>query len=299
MSWFWLIFIATNLFAINNLLDKFFCAQKFKNICSFGVITSLLSGIFILILAFFVDFSGFIGWPLFLSLLSGPLYFLMWLLFWRALTTGEASRTTAIFNTAPVFNAFLAVILLREKLTSLKWLAIFLIVAGAVLCSLEKADTGRRRFRFNKVYLIVVLSAIINAFANIATKMASFQVSSLAIYPISFLGGLPFYLLPLMKKEIFSEIKTNFKNRKIVGGLFLRSLIAFTAVCLFYLALDRGPVSLIVAVGGIGPLFVFLYATLASRFRPDLIKEELTCQALFAKALAVIFIVSGVILINQ
>lgn len=295
MSWFWLIFIATNLFSVSGLLDKFFCAKKFKNIYAFAVSVFLISAIFILILSFFVDFSQLYGWPFFYALASGPIYLLMWLLYWKALATVEVSRATAIYNTMPIFNAFLAVAFLNERLTSLKWLAIFLIVAGAVLCSWEDRTNGR----FNPAYILVIFSAIAGAVGNVVSKFATSQIDALALYPLSFYASLPLYLFLLRKKEVFAEVKTTFGNKKTVGVLFIRGLIAFTAVCLFYLSLAKGPVSLIAAVNGIGPLLVFIYSTIVSLFWPKFIKEELSPRILFFKASAIILIVTGVILINQ
>lgn len=52
----------------------------------------------------------------------------------------------------------------------------------------------------------------------------------------------------LTKKEVVSEVKVVFNDGKTVGTLFLRSLISFLAVCLFYLALKTGPISLVVGV---------------------------------------------------
>ena len=95
------------------------------------------------------------------------------------------------------------------------------------------------------------------------------------------------------------ELRTVSKEKKTVAVLVVRSLIAFTAICFFYLALDRGSVSLISALAGMGPLVVFIYSTLVSFFRPQLIKEEISSQVLIQKAMAIILIIGGVILINQ
>lgn len=295
MSWFWLIFMATNLFSVNNLLDKFFCGKKFKNTYAFAASVYLLSAIFIIGLSFFVDFSHLYGWPFFWALASGPIYFLMWIFYWKALATAEVSRAAAIFNTAPIFNAFLAVAFLHERLTSLKWLAFFLIVVGAVICSWENKADGR----FNRAYLLVILSAIAGAIGNVVSKFAAFQIDALALYPISFFVSLPLYVFLLREKEIWLEVKTAFGNKKTVGILFIRTLASFSAVCLFYLALKTGPISLIAAINGIGPLLVFIYSTLVSLFWPKFIKEELGLRALFSKSAAIILIVAGVILINQ
>ncbi len=295
MSWFWLTFINTNLFSLVNLVDKFFCAKKFKNTYSFAAIIYLASAIFILALSFFVDWSGLYGWPFFWALASGPIYFLMWILYWRALATTEVSRVVAIFNIAPIFNALLAAIFLNEVLSGSKWLAIFLIVSGAVLASWENKKNGK----FDPVYLLVVLAAMVNAVGNVASKFATIQINALSLYPLSFLGSLPLHLWLLTKKEVSLEIKTNLSNKKTTSVILIRSLIAFIAICLFYLAMERGPISLISAVAGIGPLLVFIYSTAMSFFFPHLIKEEISCQALIQKSAAIILIVIGIILINQ
>jgi uncharacterized membrane protein len=295
VSWFWLILITTNLFSVSDLIDKFFCTKKFKNTYAFAASTCILSAIFIIGLSFLVDFSQVSGWPLFLALASGPLYYLMWLLLWRGMAAAEVSRVIAVYSTMPIFNAFLATIFLHEQLTSAKWLAIILIAIGAALCSWE----NKGRVRFNAVYFLVLLSALIAALANVISKLATEYIDALAIYSLSFVGSLPFYLAPLLKKEVLREVKTNLAKKQVLGVLLVRTLITFIAVCFYYLAIDRGPISLVMAINGTGPLFVFLYATLASIFLPQYIKEELKSEVLFQKAVAVILVVAGVILINR
>jgi len=294
MSWFWLILIVTNLFAVSDLIDKFLCEKKFKNTYAFALTNTLLGSIFILALCFLVDYSGASGWPLLIALATGPIYFFMWVFLWKALATQEASRAIAVFNTMPIFNALLAVVFLKEKIASSSWLAIFLIAVGAALCTWER----KSKSHFHISYQWVVLAAFLAAIGNVASKQASFYIDSLTLYPLSFFGSFPLYLAVFLKKEIRSEIKTNLKNKKIVATLFVRNLITFIAVCLFYLAIAKGPISLVMAINGTGPLFVFIYATLASLFLPKYIKEDLDSSSLLQKSLAIILIVSGVILIN-
>jgi uncharacterized membrane protein len=277
------------------LLDKFFCEKRFKNTYAFATTVNLLSLIFIFGLSFLTDFSFKLGWPLFFALVSGPVYFLMWFLWWKALRSGEVSRLTAIFQTSPIFNALLAVIFLGENLRGFKWLAIFLIVAGAIVCSWEKSKTTNG---FNKIYLLVILSALIGAVGNLISKIALREINPFAIYALSYYVSLPLFLGFLTKREVLEEIRENLKEKRIFLILFLRSFLAFLAICFFYLALSSGPLSLIAAVNGSGPLFVFLYSTSLSIFWPRIIKEELSHQVLFSKALAIILIVSGVVLIN-
>lgn len=295
MSWFILILIANNLFAISGLLDKFFCSKKFKNIYAFAVLSSLLQLVFIIGLSFFVSFPTIYSRAFILSAITGPVYLLMWILFWKVLATGEVSRASAIFQTAPIYNAVLAIIFLGESLSGIKWLAILLTVAGAVLCSWE----GKGRGRFNRVYLLVVLAAVLGAVGNIISKFTLKQVEPLALYAIAFYASFPLYLLLLAKREVWQEVRTSLQRGRLVAALFARSLVAFSAVCLFYLALSRGPVSVVAAVGGITPLLTFIYSTIVSLLWPKFIKEEIGRRALFLKVVAIVLIVSGVIIINQ
>lgn len=294
MSWLVLILAATNLFAVSNLLDKFFCGKKFKNVYAFALTIYLLSAIPVSGLLFFVDFSWHFSWPFFWAVLSGPVYFIMWVLWWQALRGAEVSRAAVVFNTAPVFAAILAVIFLGESLVMAKWLGIFLIVGGAGLCSWENKGRGG----FKKTYILVILAAIISAVGDVISKLAMKEFSGLAIYVISFYASLPLYGWLLRKEGVWLEVRENLGERKVLGGLFLRVLVAFAAICLFYLALEKGPVSLVIAVTGIGPLLVFLYATGLSFFRPKFIKEEIGKKALIWKGLAVALAVLGVVLVS-
>jgi len=259
------------------------------------VASNLFLAIFILGLSLFVKISSPPGWPLFMAVLSGPVYFLMWVFWWQSLKSGEISRSVAIFSTAPLFNALLAVLFLGEHLTSFKWLAIFLIVTGAAICSWENKPGSR----FNFAYILAVLAAIFQAIGNVVSKFAMKEISPLTIYVICFYASLPLYLILLTKRGVLTEVKVNLIDKKVVIGLFFRSFILFMAILLFYLALASGPVSEVSAMGGTGPLFALFYSTIISLFWPKFIKEDLRRQVLLAKTVAIILIVAGVVLINS
>lgn len=294
MSWFVLIFISVNLFAISNLFDKFLCSKKFKNTFSFAVANYIAFIPLILGLSFFTNFSFSIGWPFYLALISGPVYFLMWLLLWKSLESGEVSRSAAIFNIAPVFNALLACIFLGEVLNVSKWLAIFLIVVGTIICSWEN-EGG---WRFNPVYLLAGFAAIAGATGNVISKFALREITPLTVYVLSFYASLPLYLLLLTKKKVLKEVKASLLQKKLLAVLFVRDSITFTAICLLYFSLSLGPVSLVASVNGICPLLVFVYSIIISLLWPKIIKEKVNRQVLLSKTIAIVLIVAGLLLIN-
>ena len=57
------------------------------------------------------------------------------LLISRMLQRGEVTRVVPIIDTYPVFVAVMAIIFLGEDVTPLKWMAILLVICGAVLAS--------------------------------------------------------------------------------------------------------------------------------------------------------------------
>ena len=295
MSWIFYIFISVNLFSLASIFDKFFVSKKFKNIYSFAVVLNILYLIFIVVTTIYLRDTFIFGWPFFWAAVSGLIYFFMWIFWWKALTTGEVSRVSAIFFTQPLFSAFLAVIFLKENLSSLKWLAIIFIVAGAILSSWENKKT---KSRFNQAYIFVLLAAIISAFGNTISKYAMIDLPALTVQVIGYFAALPLFLLFLKDKEVFKEVKNSFSNFKSLSMMFLRSAVGYVAICAFMLAVGAGPISLVSALNGVQPLVILVYSTLISIFLPRIIKEEISKRALFTKAIAIILIITGAVIIS-
>lgn len=168
MSWFILILISTFLFSLVVPLDKYLKDKYFSNSFAYGIVLNLIFIPLSVLLLPFIKWNFSWDLTLLAAILSGPLYYLMWIFYWQALKKGEVSRCSGIFNTAPFFNALLGVLILGEILTTGKWLAIILIILGAVLISRERQNNSKSSF--NAIYLLVVLAAITNAFANLFSK---------------------------------------------------------------------------------------------------------------------------------
>jgi len=296
MSWISLAFISINLFALGSIFDKYFCSKKFKNVYSYMLTANLLSLIYVIALTSVTKYENLSGWPLFATIISGPIFFLQWLLLYKALSTAEVSRVAVVLNIAPVFTASLAAIFLNEAITSAKLLAILTIITGAAICSYEKKGG---KFKLNTAYIYVILAALTAAIGANLSKFAISQINPYAVFTISFYAGLPFVLLLLFKKNILIEVKKNLASKKTFITLLIARLFTFSAITLFYLAIAKGPVSLVAAINGSGPVFIFIYSIIFTLFFPKIIKEKITPVILTQKALAIILIIIGVIIIRQ
>jgi len=294
MSWLFYIIASLNLFTFTNLFDKFVCSKKFKSVYSLAVTLNTIYIVFFSITAFILRktfvFNQYFWW----AALAGILYFFMWILWWKALTTGEVSRSVAIFSTQPIFNALFASLILKEIVTQDLWIAIIFIVTGGILSSWEKTS----KKGVNMAYIYTILATVIAAFGNVLTKMAVEGMPALTANSVGYFFTLPIYFLLLTNKKTRLEVKNVFKDKKSFGQMFIRASIGFVAISCFQLAIAGGPISLVSAINGVSPLVTLLYSTLISIFLPKIIKEETTKKVLISKILAFSLIVIGILIIS-
>ena len=212
MSWIIFTFFSVGFFSLNNIFDKYFISKRYKNIYSFAVIINIVYLFFFTIVGYFIRQTFILNQGLFWTIFASLSYFCMWIFWWKALTTGEVSRVIAIFFSNPIFNALLAVIFLKETLTVSKWLAIFLIVSGAILSTWEgkKTKTG-----FNKAYFFALLAAIFASIGNVISKQAMIYWTPMTVQVVGYLFTLPLFLLFLLNKEVLLETKKTFSNFRL------------------------------------------------------------------------------------
>lgn len=65
--------------------------------------------------------------------LSGLATGLSWLCYFRAIKLGDVARVQPIDKLSVVFLAIIAVVFLRERLSTINWIGILLVAAGAIL----------------------------------------------------------------------------------------------------------------------------------------------------------------------
>lgn len=294
MSWIFYVLTANGLFAASSIFDKFFNSKRIKSVYVYSVVLNLIYFGFFAATAYVIKDTFVINKSFYWAILAGCIYFFMWLIFWTALKTVEVSRASALFFTQPVFNALLAIWFLNETLSPSKWMAIGLIVAGAILSSWEKKKTTG----FNKGYLLVIAAAIFSAMGNTIAKHAMSGLPSLTVNTIGFFGSVPLYFILLAQKGVFNEVKTTLGDSATMKKFFLRGLIGYTAICAFMLGVGAGPISLVVALSGTQPLFTLIFSLATGFFLSKMIKEDTTRSAVITKTVAIVLIVIGAIIIS-
>jgi drug/metabolite transporter (DMT)-like permease len=111
-----------------------------------------------------------------------------------------AATSSIVIATAPIFTALLAWIVLKEKLKTYQWIAVFLEFAGIVILTLI-GD----RFSSNTGVLLLLSCAIMLAIYNLLQKKLTKTYSALQITAYSIL--IATVMLSIFSKQAFRELK--------------------------------------------------------------------------------------------
>ena len=205
----------------------------------------------------------------------------------------EASRASAIIHTFPVFVAILAVLFLGEILKYGQWVAIIIVVVGAMTISLWGSNTGKI-VRFNKGLPVLLGASLFTALALLTGKYALEELPVWFVYSIRNYGMASIFIF-LWRPGAFRQLYTALCNKQTLVVLALAEFIlAPLAVVLNVTAINLGPVSLVSTVTATRPVFVFIYGSILSIPAFKLLDEPLDIRTLSVKLAAIIMIVSGI-----
>ena len=222
---------------------------------------------------------------------------LTWLLWYKALTKEEVSRVIAIYYLYPIFGALLAKFFLREEISFLKWLAIILAVFGAILISLKREKLSQK-IKLRSALLIILPASLIEGVMEIIDKYVLFQISP---WYLLILGSFGFFIMTFfvftISLNLRKEVIQVFSNFFILKSVILVHFIYFLATLLFLFAASLTFITYVSAVSVSQPLFVFLLTIILSLQFPKFLKEPLDKKTTFVKALSIILIISGILII--
>ena len=271
----WIIFsiIPPFLWAVTNYVDKFLIEKYFKKsagaslmllIVSFGLIFSPLIYIF-RHGAIHVGISG-----LSTLLISSCLAVVSWIMYARALSEDDVSVVVPLFQLMPVYNYFLGLIFLGEKLSTMQILAAVIIVCGSILISLN-FDHKSAHLKM-KVVLPMLLCTLISSVNVLIIKstMLKSDFWSVNFWTYLFFGIISIVLLLSVKswrEEVGAAIKKNISET--IGVSFLNEALDFSATMIYRYAMLMAPIALVsVLSNGFQPVFILIMGVILSIFLP-------------------------------
>jgi len=208
----------------------------------------------------------------------------------------EVSRVIPVVYTYPIFVALMAAPLLGETLYYLQWLAIIIVVAGAVTVSVRRSPDGSATWRSRPLFILFG-SSLLFALADIASKYALSYISFWNMFWISAFCMSTIFLLVSTRPHIISQLISMKRRNSAIALLTFNETLAPIGIVLTFWALERGPVSLVSTIVSSRPIFVVIYALILSRVWPMFLEWQADRGMLALRLIAIAMIVGGIAII--
>jgi len=189
--------------------------------------------------------------------------------------------------------SIMAVPLLGEAVGLLQWLAIIVVVAGAVVVSVNRSPGSATR-RLGRVFALLLISSLLMAGANIASKYVLDSISSWNMYWITGLSIAAGFMLVSLRPRVVRELAGLRQRGVVLGLLAFNELLVVAGVVLLFVAMQNGPVSLVSAIFSSRPIFVLIFAFAISRTFPNFLKWETGKGVLAQRVVGTTMVVAGI-----
>lgn len=289
--WIILTLAAAFFWAVISLLDKFIVSHELKDPLLATVVSGFATVLVLLTMTLFLQPPIFVSLPIILILLFGGIsYVLATYFYFLAVRKAEISRVISFLSMTPIFVLFFAFVFLGERLTSLNYFGIILLVFGSFLISLKK---NHSEYNISKAFFIVILASLFLSLRDLVIKFASINVS---IWSALFWLGVGTGLTSLF---LLAKHHPHLKKKSTIGirHLLFGRIISSIGLLLFLIAISLASVSLVSALAKIQILIVFIGTLVLSNFHPHILKEKITASIVIQKIVAIVSILIGAFLL--
>jgi transporter family protein len=228
---------------------------------------------------------------------GGMIWGVALIILFMALRREQIGRIVPVSQTSPVFAAILGVVLLGENLEWWGWLAVLLVVAGAVIVSADPHQLLSGGFR--KVYLWVVLAAALIGIAQVLLKLSSDELNVWHNMSLRGIGLFTTLAIPVLRPSIARDLGSFITTKKTaMPVLIIEGLGPILGNGFLLLALATGPVSLVSALLGTRPVFILLITLAFAPIAKKALAEEFTRADIITKTVSTAAVVGGVVIIS-
>ncbi len=284
MNWLILTLAAMFLMALVNIIDKIIVSKN-KD----PRLATIVSGS-----AMFVVFGSFALYykeltlsliPALIGMLAGIVTVTATYYYYQAFRLEEVSKLVPLLALSPVYVIIISWLLFDEKFTTFTYLGIILVLFGSFLITHRKIRPKKSIGIFS-----ILLAGFLYALSAVLLKMSSISSSP---HSVSFWIGIGSLLVSLVLIIGYHK-KIDLESAK---KYFMNDVLSGISIFMIFLAIASGPVSLVSTFMQAKPLFVFILALALSRYRPNLLSEELRLNVLMKKGIAIALIIAGAIMI--
>ncbi len=214
----------------------------------------------------------------------------------RVLYRQEVSRTIPITQSAPIFTALLALLILGESISIIQWFGIIVAVLGCASISMSVDNENHRGVVMHNSFYVLMLSAFLFGASTVIGKVA------LDSLPILYTHGLRTITLGLLMLSFslrpapYNDVKSliNVRSPAFLLVAVNDFVTAQAGLIMMLWALSAGPASLVGAVAGTRALFTVLYSIGISKIFIGALGEDISTGSVMVKLLSTLLIVGGI-----
>jgi drug/metabolite transporter (DMT)-like permease len=296
MLWVFLAVLSHFFWGWANIFDKYIIENKVKNPYVYvwwQWLLAILAILLIPLVGIEIVYASSYFWLIVATVFS----FLASIFYIKALQLEEVSRIGLWWNLIPFFVLIIGWFTIGQKLSGIQFVAFLFLVSGAFVGSVH---AGWKNFRLSKAIKQMLLACITYSLFAVAYSYVvareSFVVSYIWINIFGFFMTFFFIFSAKFRKDFTKQWKNMERSTfsLFFGASILNHLGAFFNVW----ALSLGLAALVFAMEGMQAMFIFVFATAISIFRPKFLKENLDKKNIILKLVALVFMVIGIIILN-
>ncbi len=298
MGWVNTALLSGAILGLVNIVDSHLLSRRMPSLRAFLLLIGIIWAVFGSVLLFIFplpDNTGIL--TLLVAIASGIFRTASITIMLYTLIKGEVSRVIPVIYTYPIFVAVIAVPLLGEVLHPLQWLAIIIVVAGAVMVSVRQRPSGSTTWQ-GKPFLLLLSSSLFFALADITGKYALAYISPWNLFWLTSFCMAGISLLVSLRPHIIKQLRNIKRNKSAIALLSFNESISLIGIMLSYRAIEMGPVSLVSTILGGRPIFVLTYALILNRVSPMFLEWHPGQRMLALRIIATAMIVVGIAIIN-
>jgi len=297
LNWASIAVLSAAIMGIVSIIDGHLLSRRVPGLRVFILVVGIIHLVYGLIVLYILPLpAGVSVWPVLAAAASGMIRSAGIMIMLYNLKVEEVSRVIPIVNTSPVFVALLAVPLLGETLGYLQWLAIIIVVAGAVIISAERSPAGVSGF-LGKPFLLLFVSSLLIALADVASKYSLSFISFWNLFAVSTVCMSSVFLLFSLRPQVLNELWNMERRSSSLALLFFNEMLAPIGILCGYWAMKSGPVSLVATIRGSRPVFVAIYSLILGLFLPDFLIRLASRKVLTVRLVATLMIFGGISII--
>ncbi|KKQ47162.1 MAG: hypothetical protein US65_C0015G0003 [Candidatus Yanofskybacteria bacterium GW2011_GWC2_37_9] len=302
MQWFFIALGAPFLWAMVNISDQYL-VQKYstgKRGSGGLVLFSSLIGIFVAVIIGILT-SGLFAIPTLdkvLLIITGGITIAWVILYLFTLEIEDISAVVPWFLTVPIFGYAFGYIFLEETLSAQELIGSIVVLFGVLLISIDFSEQ-KRKFKWRPAFYML-LACFLISIAGIIFKYVTignnFWISSFWEYVgLGGFGVLIYLFVPKYRNEFMSMNRQG--GEKIFTLNTVSEILTIMGNLLTNYAILLAPIAMVYLVSSFQPAIVLILTLLATKFFPNIIKENITRKILVPKVAAIAIMILGSVIL--